>query len=619
MVNRFMTRCWICILIMFSVPLSAQQICSGNLGENIFSIGDFGSGEDNIIQVNPQIAPGYNYTTNPPPSDGFYIITNDMRNSNWNSLYPTWIKIPDNSDDPQGYMMVVNASFEPGVFYEETVTGLCENTLYEFSSDVINLIRIGVSGHHEPNLSFLLDDVTQYSSGIIPQDETWHKHGFTFVTGPDQTSVKLSLINNAPGGIGNDLALDNISFRPCGPSAFANASDSLVICSNDLTPIEVVADTEAGSAVQWQFFSEEDQEWDNIPSATDFFVLHDIFDPGQYFYRYLSAGSSSNLENEKCRVISDVATVTVLPIEFTVYDTICENVTYEFGSQQLTEAGFYEETLVASSGCDSFVDLFLTVLPDPGISMDLNSLDPICFGDPTGYIEFLVVNGATEPLTYFINDEPSSTLIPTLSSGSYILRVEDRYNCFAEEEIILVDPEEFTVDLGPDTTVNFGDILNFSIESSEPIGFGNWIGEQLSCLQCIQNSVQPFEDGSYVFEAQNGEGCSASDTIFIRIREVENLFFQPNVFSPNEDGINDRFSIQSGSQAIQRLKKFAVFDRFGNILFSTINRDFYNEDHSWDGIFNGSPVEEGVYTYFYELELIDGSIIYIGGDVTVTR
>ena len=44
--------------------------------------------------------------------------------------FGSWITTSDNSDDPEGYMMVVNATFEPGLFYEETVEGLCENVLY---------------------------------------------------------------------------------------------------------------------------------------------------------------------------------------------------------------------------------------------------------------------------------------------------------------------------------------------------------------------------------------------------------------------------------------------------------------------------------------------------------
>ncbi len=61
-------KLFIPLVIFLSVCLkcNAQGICSGNLGENIFEQGDFGSGTAPVLTTNPNIAPGYNYTTNVP-------------------------------------------------------------------------------------------------------------------------------------------------------------------------------------------------------------------------------------------------------------------------------------------------------------------------------------------------------------------------------------------------------------------------------------------------------------------------------------------------------------------------------------------------------------------------
>ena len=50
--------------------VGCQSEGTGQLGDNIFPNGDFGTGSPNILPVNPGIAPGYIYTTNPPPTDG---------------------------------------------------------------------------------------------------------------------------------------------------------------------------------------------------------------------------------------------------------------------------------------------------------------------------------------------------------------------------------------------------------------------------------------------------------------------------------------------------------------------------------------------------------------------
>ncbi|WP_235297595.1 T9SS type B sorting domain-containing protein [Portibacter marinus] len=610
---------WIIIFLLGCQWVWGQDICTGNLGDNIFSIGNFGSGPDNIVQTNPGIAPGYTYTTVVPPSDGFYMITNDMRTAAWDNLYGTWIKIPDNSPDPQGYMMVVNASFAPGIFYEEEVTGLCENTLYEFSADVINLIRIGVTGHHEPNLSFFLDDVEQYSSGIIPQDEEWHKHGFTFTTAIGQTSVKLSLRNNAPGGIGNDLALDNISFRPCGPSAFANASENTIVCSDEVEPVVITAETIEGASIQWQSYSDLSESWIDINGATDSVIFHDNFTPGTYLYRYLTAGSEANIQNGKCQVISDLATVTVIPIEFTIFDTICENVVYEFGTQMISDPGFYEETFLAVSGCDSFVDLFLTHVPDPGISIDFNISDPLCFGDSTGFIEVLEVNNGLEPYIYEIDQRPTQTTTPSLSEGVYTFRVEDRHSCFYEEQIDIVNPEAFMIDLGQDTSINFGVVYSFEVTTNYNLSSGSWTGAELSCEQCVENSTRPFESGNYTLSATNSNNCAAFDEIFIEVKEPDELLYKPNIFSPNDDGINDRFMVMTGSLAVQEVNYFNVFDRYGNLVYQTRNRDIMDASYGWDGKIKGVPALEGVYSYMFQVTLINGEKINGSGDLSLVR
>ena len=58
-----------------------------------------------------------------------------------------------------------------GLFYEQTVNDLCDNTLYEFSADIINMVSIPTLNHILPNVSFLLDDKVVFNTGGIPQSE----------------------------------------------------------------------------------------------------------------------------------------------------------------------------------------------------------------------------------------------------------------------------------------------------------------------------------------------------------------------------------------------------------------------------------------------------------------
>ena len=69
----------ICILGFLCPVLFAEaQFCTGNVGEDIFLDGDFGSGASNILSVDPGIAPGFVYNPITPLYDGEYIITNNI-------------------------------------------------------------------------------------------------------------------------------------------------------------------------------------------------------------------------------------------------------------------------------------------------------------------------------------------------------------------------------------------------------------------------------------------------------------------------------------------------------------------------------------------------------------
>ena len=295
------------MLCFIVIRLGAQE-CPGGLGENLFDDGDFGSGFEFSLPQDPGLAPGYIYNRSGPPADGEYMITSDF--NQWNFVFDTWLRPKDNSNDPNGYMMVVNASFDPGLFYEEVVEGLCDNTSYEFSADILNLIINGTPGHSDPNVDFLIDDAVVLRTGIIPKNEVWNTFSFSFDTAPGQTSVQLSLRNNAPGGIGNDLALDNISFRACGPaSAPSVVQGDNIVCQEDL-PIEVIALIEGEEDMDrlygWQVSSDGVSDWRDVVGEERSRLMYDeLLEDERMFFRFFTAATQASFINEKCRFFSD--------------------------------------------------------------------------------------------------------------------------------------------------------------------------------------------------------------------------------------------------------------------------------------------------------------------------
>jgi gliding motility-associated-like protein len=195
----------------------------------------------------------------------------------------------------------------------------------------------------------------------------------------------------------------------------------------------------------------------------------------------------------------------------------------------------------------------------------------------------------------------------------------DRYSCGETFQVTLNNPDLFVIDIGMDTQINLGAVYIFPVESNYSIVNGNWEGSELSCLACIENSARPLEQGRYNLTVMNENGCSASDSILITITEIEDQFFKPNIFSPNQDGVNDLFQLYTSSLAIDQVEKFTIIDRWGNIIHDIRNVDFQSESMQWDGSSNSMPAKVGVYSYFIQLKLINGKSINLAGDVTLIR
>src|SRR5207342_1063400 len=74
--------------------------------------------------------------------------------------------------------------------------------------------------------------------------------------------------------------------------------------------------------------------------------------------------------------------------------------------------------------------------------------------------------------------------------------------------------------------------------------------------------------------------------------EIHDDFFIPNVISPNDDNINDVFTISAGPDIHIMSMDGSIFDRWGSLVFSSKENPF-----TWNGRFNDEDVNPGVYVY----------------------
>ncbi len=620
--NNMHKRYLLPFILLFSFSSLQSQICDGNLGENIFTDGDFGSGNFNIPPADPMIAPGYIYTIVPPPDDGFYTLTNDM--ASWAESFD-WVEIQDNSPDPQGYMMIVNASYTPGLFYEKEIDGLCENTLYQFSADVYNLKPVGSNGNM-PNISFLLDGVIVYNTGTVPENEQWNTYGFTFTTEPGQTSLVLSLRNNAPGGIGNDIALDNISFRACGPEALILPTEIANICE-DGSPIDLEATINGNQyddpQVQWQQSFDDGATWVDITGATNLVYEHTNLSGGFYYYRYLLANGTLNLMNPKCRVVSNIKIVRVVPKFYTIIDTLCEGLSFSLGDNQYDQSGTYVDSLLTEIGCDSIVTLELTILPDANIQATFEIQNPSCDYLADGSIMLDTILNGTSPYQFFTNDSLSISqgAQSNLGEGEYNYRIIDRFGCSFETSITLTKPLPFVLDMGPNLETELGEPVNISPTANYPIETYVWLPNELALdcpAPCRTLEFTPSASSSIYLTGKSLKGCTASDSVFVNVLKIRKIYI-PNVFSPDEDGFNDYFTIFGAVPNIQEVEQLLIYNRWGELVFEKENFAPNVPEEGWDGTFRGKRLDAGVYAYLAKVRFLDGEVLMYGGDVMVVE
>ncbi|MBC7849472.1 MAG: T9SS type A sorting domain-containing protein [Chitinophagaceae bacterium] len=266
-------------------------ICTNTVGTNALGTefnGTFGSGRPRNRTASGSVPGTYTYnmfTTN-GPGDYFYGIpnntstqTNYTTSNAWAKPDPTspthrvfqvWDIIGDHTgavspllgnpaadtvaNANAGYMLVVNASYRIDSAFSHTISGLCPNTYYELSAWFRNVCsKCGCDSNGKgasnssgppfyiptatndssgvyPNLTLRVNGIDYYTTGNLRYTGLWVKKGFTYVTGPLQTSLTMTIRNNAPGGGGNDWAIDDISLATCTPTLNLVPSGGTNVC-----------------------------------------------------------------------------------------------------------------------------------------------------------------------------------------------------------------------------------------------------------------------------------------------------------------------------------------------------------------------------------------------------
>ncbi|MDF1866584.1 MAG: gliding motility-associated C-terminal domain-containing protein [Saprospiraceae bacterium] len=280
-------------------------------------------------------------------------------------------------------------------------------------------------------------------------------------------------------------------------------------------------------------------------------------------------------------------------------------------------SGNYFVTVTDSNGCQVIKDATL-IDPEP-ISADFLIEKPNCNPTNSGIINANLVEGGTGPYLYAYDggDFSSNPVHAGLLPGQYSIEIEDAYGCRYEESFELLEPNTLVLDLEEQLDICLGDSIQLTpFVNLNDLDYVWSSSSNISCLDCPRPYVRPYNDGLYYLTAIMPNGCERSDSIFITVSKFRKIYF-PNIFSPNNDGVNDVFRPFS-SKEIGRILEFEVYNRWGSQLAAFQNLA-PNANTGWDGQFNNEIVDSGVYVWRAKVEYLDGEILDYKGDVTLIR
>lgn len=137
----------------------------------------------------------------------------------------------------------------------------------------------------------------------------------------------------------------------------------------------------------------------------------------------------------------------------------------------------------------------------------------------------------------------------------------------------------------------------------------------LSCTDCLEPEAFPLESTVYTIHAAN-EYCKDSVNVLVEVDATRRIY-APNAFSPNGDGINDYFFLQSPDPGI--IHSLAVYDRWGSPVFESGHTELNVELSGWNGQKENEKANIDTYVWRAEIEFIDGKREEFFGTVMLLR
>ena len=255
---------------------------------------------------------------------------------------------------------------------------------------------------------------------------------------------------------------------------------------------------------------------------------------------------------------------------------------YFWNGNNYSSSGIYEYQTINSNGCDSITSLELTITPSTSSNTSISACNEYSWNESTysssGVYTYQTINStgcdSIANLNLTINS-PTSSIYSINSCIPYIWN-GDTYSSSGVYEYLSTNAS------GCDSIARLDLVINDQLVD-ETFSTVN------SCEKFIWNDETYITSGDYIFVSSNQYGCDSINYLSLNI--YSNYIYVPTAFTPDNDGVNDAFKVNTETLQVFELK---IYNRWGEMIFHTNN---LNE--SWNGSHKNGDYfcPDGVYTW----------------------
>jgi gliding motility-associated-like protein len=225
---------------------------------------------------------------------------------------------------------------------------------------------------------------------------------------------------------------------------------------------------------------------------------------------------------------------------------------------------------------------------------------------------------------YSLNNSPLGTLnqFDNLAPGTYTLQVSGGNGCSASAVLTVDTPALIEITLTPEATITLGHsylidaAVNINLTEIASVTWTPSAG--LECDTCLSTEAKPFSTTQYEVLLVSDAGCEARGSITLTVDKTRRVY-GPNIFSPDEDGKNDVFTIFADPFSVVKIKSLQVYSRWGEEVFEQLDFAAGDTNLGWDGTFKGQKLNPAVFVWQAVVEFVDGKVELFVGDVTLQR